>query len=86
MDAATFIQNGFHNRHIRFEIDGKVFSGVVVDDPNHKEGKSKRTDYTFIPTRHMKEWHSYQKENNKGKMYSLSSVIDIALITRAELI
>jgi hypothetical protein len=84
MDAITFVKNGLHNRHIRFEIGGQIYSGVVVDDSFYTEGKSKQTHYTFIPTRHMKEWQNYQKESNRDKMYSLSSVVDISLITWGE--
>lgn len=84
MTHIEFADAGLHNRHIRFILDGKILSGVVVDDVFHKTGKTKRTHYTFIPTKNMVEWKEAEKVNDREKMYSLSSVVDIEEITWGE--
>ncbi|HSZ25792.1 MAG TPA: hypothetical protein VK766_08750 [Cytophagaceae bacterium] len=84
MTHIEFVDAGLHNRHIRFIIGGKILSGVVVDDVFHKTGKTKRTHYTFIPTKNMVEWKEAEKVNNQEKMHSLSSVVDIEEITWGE--
>lgn len=81
MTHVEFAYAGLHNRHIKFVVDGQVLSGVVVDDLYHTAGKTKRTDYTFIPTSNMVEWKKAENQHNKEKMYSLSGVVDIAKIT-----
>jgi hypothetical protein len=82
MTHIEFVEAGLHNRHIKFVIDGQVLSGVVVDDVYHTTGKTKRTDYTFIPTSNMIEWKKAENRHDKEKMYALSTVVDIAKITQ----
>jgi hypothetical protein len=84
MTHIEFLDAGLHNRLIRFIIGGKSLSGVVVDDVFHKTGKSKRSHYTFIPIKNIVEWKEAEKLNDREKMYSLSSVIDIEEITWGE--
>jgi hypothetical protein len=84
MNHIEFVEAGLHNRHIRFIHDGKILSGVVVDDVFHKNGKTKRTHYTFIPTQNMIKWKEAEKVNDRDAMSSLSSVVDIEEITWGE--
>jgi hypothetical protein len=83
MTDLQLVYAGLHNRHIKFAVDGQVLSGVVVDDVYHTTGKSKRTDYTYIPTCNMVEWKKAEERHDKERMYSLSSVVDISKITWA---
>ena len=76
-----FVKSGLHNRHIKFALREIILHGVVVDDLNHTKGKTKRTDYTFIPASNMIRWKHAEKKNDRETMYSLSSVVDIEGIT-----
>jgi hypothetical protein len=84
MTHIEFVEAGLHNRHIRFILGGKILSGVVVDDVFHKEGKTKRTHYTFIPTKNMVKWKEAEKVNDRESMSSLSSTVDIEEISWGE--
>ncbi|WP_430404231.1 hypothetical protein [Fluviicola sp.] len=84
MTHVELVEKGLHNRHIRFVIDGKILTGVVVDDQFHKNGKTKATHYTFIPSYNVTKWKDAESQNNKELMYSLSQVVDIEDITWGE--
>jgi len=58
MTHIELMNAGLHNTHIKFTLNGIILVGVIVDDPYHTEGKTKHTDYTFIPTTNMIEWKS----------------------------
>lgn len=81
MNHIEFVQAGLHNRHITFVLKDKVLSGVVIDDRQHTEGKSKDTHYTFIPTENMVKWKEAEKQGDREAMNALSSVVDIEDIT-----
>lgn len=86
MNHIEFAEKGLHNRHIRFIYKNEHLTGVVVDDAYHKEGKSKDTHYTFIPTASMAKWKEAEKVNDRKTMNELSSVVDIEDIIWGELI
>lgn len=84
MTHIELIEQGLHNRHIRFIIDGKILTGVIVDDKFHKTGKTKDTHYTFIPSSNIVKWKEAESQKNKEIMNSLSQVVDIEDITWGE--
>lgn len=84
MNHLELYNANLHNRHIRFSHDGVIHTGVVVDDSFHKEGKTKRTDYTFIHTAKLREWKEAEKIGDRSKMDALSSIVDISKITWGE--
>ncbi len=84
MTHIEFVEAGLHNHHIRFILNRKFLTGVVVDDQLHKKQKSKRTHYTYISTINIIKWLEAQKLNDIKMMESLSSIVDIEEITWGE--
>ncbi|MEY2792529.1 MAG: hypothetical protein RJA76_521 [Bacteroidota bacterium] len=84
MTHLEFLEAGLHNRHIRFVIGDQLLSGIVIDDVFHKKGKTKSSHYTFIESKNIVDWKEAEKTNNREKMSSLSSVVDIEKIKWGE--
>ena len=79
----------YHNRHISFQFKEGVriveLSGVVVDTLKYNEKKSP-TEYVFIPTKSMVEWHEAHNKGDKKREKELERVIDIRNIVSAKLL
>ncbi len=84
MTHLEFLEAGLHNRHIRFVIGNKILSGIVVDDLFDKKGKTKSSHYTFIESKNIVDWKDAEKTNDREKMSSLSTVVDIEKIKWGE--
>ena len=84
MTHLEFLEAGLHNRHIRFVIGDKILSGIVVDDVFHKKGKTKSSHYTFIESKNIVDWKEAENTNDREKMSSLSTVVDIEKIKWGE--
>lgn len=83
MDQLSFFN--YHNRHIRFEYNGEIMSGVVVDSLSYDE-KAFPTEYIYIPTSQMRAWKDAESSNNVTEMRRLEQRIDLRDLRNPSLI